>query len=71
MSDALTGKGVGRNLIIKAINFCRSKGYKTVYLWTFEGLNAARHLYEDVGFKLVKQQSGIQWGTTVNEQYLN
>jgi len=69
MSDALTGKGVGRNLIIKAINFCRSKGYKTVYLWTFEGLNAARHLYEDVGFKLVKQQSGIQWGTTVNEQY--
>jgi len=69
MSDALTGKGVGRNLINKAINFCRSKGYKTIYLWTFEGLNAARHLYEDVGFKLVKQQSGIQWGTTVNEQY--
>ncbi len=69
MSDALTGKGVGRNLINKAINFCRSKGYKTIYLWTFEGLNAARHLYEDVGFKLVKQQSGVQWGTTVNEQY--
>jgi GNAT superfamily N-acetyltransferase len=68
MSDALTGKGVGRNLINRAIDFCRSKGYKTIYLWTFEGLNAARHLYEDFGFKLVKQQSGAQWGTTVNEQ---
>ncbi|MFH1102443.1 MAG: GNAT family N-acetyltransferase [Pseudomonadota bacterium] len=69
ISDALRGKGVGRQLINRAIHFCKSKGYKKIYLWTFEGLNAARHLYEDVGFKLIKQQSGIQWGTEVNEQY--
>ncbi|MCP4756818.1 MAG: GNAT family N-acetyltransferase [Proteobacteria bacterium] len=68
VSDALRGKGVGRKLIQRAIDFCRSKGYGKTYLWTFEGLNAARHLYEDVGFRLIKQQSGIQWGTTVNEQ---
>jgi len=69
ISDALRGKGVGRKLIDRAIEFCKSKGYKTIYLWTFEGLDAARHLYEDVGFKLIKQQSGVQWGATVNEQY--
>lgn len=69
MSHALRGKGVGRKLINRAIDFCKIKGYKKIYLWTFEGLNAARHLYEDVGFKLIKQQSGVQWGTTVNEQY--
>ena len=69
ISDALRGKGVGRKLINKAIDFCKSKGCKKTYLWTFEGLNAARHLYENAGFKLIKQQSGVQWGTTVNEQY--
>jgi len=69
MSDALRGKGAGRKLINVAIDFCRSKGYKTIYLWTFEGLDAARYLYEDVGFKLAKQQRGIKWGTEVNEQY--
>lgn len=69
ISEALKGKGVGRKLINKAIDFCKNKGYKRTYLWTFEGLNAARHLYENAGFKLIKQQSGVQWGATVNEQY--
>jgi GNAT superfamily N-acetyltransferase len=68
MSDALRGKGVGNQLVGTAIGFCRDKGYKRVYLWTFEGLDAARHLYEKTGFKLVKQHKGSQWGTEVNEQ---
>ncbi len=69
VSDALRGKGAGRQLIKSAMDFCRAKGYQKIYLWTFEGLNAARYLYEEAGFQLIKQQSGIQWGTTVNEQY--
>ena len=68
VSDALRGKGVGGKLIHRAVDFCRSRGYETVYLWTFEGLGAARHLYEDVGFKLIGQKSGDQWGAKVNEQ---
>jgi GNAT superfamily N-acetyltransferase len=70
MSDVLRGKGLGSQLIDTAINFCRSEGYKTIYLWTFEGLNAARHLYEKSGFTLVKEHRGKQWGTEVNEQRL-
>ncbi len=69
LSDSLRGKGVGRQLITIAVDFCKRKGYKKTYLWTFEGLDAARHLYEEAGFQLIKQQSGVQWGTTVNEQY--
>ena len=69
LSDALKGKGVGRKLLERALDFCKMKGYKKVYLQTFEGLNAARHLYEKVGFKLIKEQSGEQWGSTVNEHY--
>jgi len=68
ISDILRGRGIGNQLIKEALKFCRNKGYKRVYLWTFEGLKAARHLYEKSGFELVEQRKGIQWGTEVNEQ---
>ncbi len=68
VSDALRGKGIGRELMDKAMAFCRGKGYKRTFLWTFEGLGAARYLYEATGFSLVKQQRGEQWGVLVNEQ---
>ncbi|MEJ2039887.1 MAG: GNAT family N-acetyltransferase [Desulfosarcinaceae bacterium] len=68
MSDALRGKGAGTRLIERAISFCRRKGYNKVYLWTFEGLDAARHLYEKAGFSLTEKHRGKQWGTEVNEQ---
>jgi GNAT superfamily N-acetyltransferase len=51
-----------------AIDFCRERRYKKVYLWTFAGLDAARHLYEKCGFELVEQSAGNQWGTEVEEQ---
>lgn len=68
MSDKLRGKGAGKQLIDYAIGFCRRKHYKRLYLWTFEGLDAAKHVYEKAGFRMVKQQKGDQWGTEVNEQ---
>ena len=68
ISDALRGKGIGNQLINTAISFCRREGYNRISLWTFEGLGAARHLYEKVGFRLVEEQKGTQWGTEVNEQ---
>jgi RimJ/RimL family protein N-acetyltransferase len=70
MSDALRGKGFGNRLINLAIKFCWSTGYKRVYLSTFEGLEASRHLYEKTGFTTVEQHKGTQWGTEVNEQRL-
>jgi N-acetylglutamate synthase-like GNAT family acetyltransferase len=68
ISDLLRGKSMGNQLLSKALNFCRCKGYKKIYLWTFEGLYAAKHLYEKNGFKLTEQHRGTQWGTEVNEQ---
>ncbi|MDX1810102.1 MAG: GNAT family N-acetyltransferase [Sulfurospirillaceae bacterium] len=68
VSDALRGRGVGKQLIETVIGFCKSKEYDKIYLWTFEGLPAARHLYERAGFKLVFEQRGSQWGTEVKEQ---
>ena len=68
LSDALRGSGWGRRLVRTAVDFCIQKQYPRIYLWTFEGLGAARHLYESVGFRLIQQHSGTQWGTQVNEQ---
>ena len=48
--------------------FCRLKRYDLVYLWTFKGLDTARHLYEKNGFRLAQEKAGNQWGTTVVEQ---
>lgn len=68
VSDGLRSRGAGNRLIQTALDFCCRKRYPSVYLWTFEGLAAARHLYEKHGFVLVEQHPGDQWGVTVNEQ---
>jgi len=67
-SDAARGKGIGGRLMKLAMDFCRQKNYRRVYLHTFRGLEAARHLYESAGFKLVESRAGDQWGTRVEEQ---
>jgi GNAT superfamily N-acetyltransferase len=67
-SDALRGQGIGRRLIARALQFADGRGYPSVYLWTFAGLDAARHLYESHGFRLVHENLGSQWGAVVREQ---
>jgi GNAT superfamily N-acetyltransferase len=69
VSKAHRLQGLGSRLMKEAMEFCDAKKYKVTYLWTFEGLDPARHLYEKAGFELVRQYSGRQWGTEVNEQY--
>ncbi|NLW82597.1 MAG: GNAT family N-acetyltransferase [Desulfovibrionales bacterium] len=68
MSDAQRGKGTGGQLLERAVGFCQDRGYPRIYLWTFEGLETARHLYEKHGFRLVAEQRGSRWGSVVNEQ---
>ncbi|GAP37998.1 GNAT family N-acetyltransferase [Piscinibacter sakaiensis] len=68
LAEAAQGRGLGSRLLDGALEFCRSQGHRRVSLWTFEGLDAARHLYEKHGFRLVRSQLGSQWGTEVREQ---
>jgi GNAT superfamily N-acetyltransferase len=69
MSDKLRGQGAGNFLMEQAVSFCKETGYDKVYLWTFQGLDSARHLYEKFGFELKKELKEKQWGTEVTEQY--
>lgn len=68
VSDALRGQGTGRQLLQRALDCADACGYRQVYLWTFAGLHAARHLYESCGFRLVHEAAGSRWGARVTEQ---
>ncbi|WDZ96157.1 GNAT family N-acetyltransferase [Herbaspirillum sp. WKF16] len=67
VDDSLRGGGVGRALLQRAMDFVDGHGFET-YLWTFQGLQAARHLYESAGFTLAEEAPGEQWGARVVEQ---
>jgi GNAT superfamily N-acetyltransferase len=68
VADEARGSGVGRRLLDAGLAFCRGRGYPCVFLWTFEGLHPARHLYEAAGFRLAEEQRGARWGAEVTEQ---
>jgi GNAT superfamily N-acetyltransferase len=62
------GTGIGHQLIRTALGFCRRQGYPRVFLWTFQGLAAARGLYEKCGFALREEHDVAQWGQRIREQ---
>lgn len=62
------GHGIGGTLIDRAVSFARTAGHRKVFLWTFDGLEAARHLYERVGFRLAQEREVDQWGQVILEQ---
>ena len=67
VDESLRGMGVGRALLERALAFADAH-YDETYLWTFKGLDAARHLYESAGFGLTDESEGRQWGSVVTEQ---
>jgi len=62
------GRGLGRRLMEEALDFCRRAGIRQVYLWTFQGLEPARRLYERFGFRLVEERRDQDWGPDVVHQ---
>lgn len=65
--ETLRGMGIGRHLLARALEFA-DEHFNETYLWTFKGLDTARHLYESFGFQLTQELLGSQWGSTVVEQ---
>jgi DNA-binding MarR family transcriptional regulator/GNAT superfamily N-acetyltransferase len=56
------GLGIGKRLVSECSRFARRAGYRTITLWTNSVLDAARHLYEVEGYKLVAKESHSSFG---------
>ncbi|MBZ8133713.1 helix-turn-helix domain-containing GNAT family N-acetyltransferase [Afifella sp. IM 167] len=68
VDSELRGAGLGGRLLAEALAFCDARGFAETQLWTFRGLDAARHLYVRHGFVLAEEYRGDQWGREVVEQ---
>ena len=68
VDESMQGRGIGKKLMRKALDYCKTKGFPEIHLETFEGLDAARHLYEVAGFKLISEEPVNRWGRTFVEQ---
>lgn len=49
------GKGIGKKLTQMCIDFASQKNEKTMALHTSEFMDAARHIYENLGFKQIRE----------------
>jgi DNA-binding MarR family transcriptional regulator/N-acetylglutamate synthase-like GNAT family acetyltransferase len=56
------GLGLGKKLVSECTAFARRAGYKRIVLWTQSTLTAARKLYMNEGYKLIKQEPHHSFG---------
>ena len=64
--ERFQGRGVGRKLMIYALERLKALGIQDIFLATAETNEAARHLYESLGFTQFRKQ--IEYALRVNDQ---
>ena len=69
VDPAARGQGLGARLVDECIRFARTKGYRSMMLWTNAGLDAARHIYEARGFVLQKEERHRSFGKNLVGQF--
>lgn len=61
-------RGYGNRLMDMALDFCRNKRYKKVFLLTITAQVIARHVYETHGFYRVSSTDKSDWGYGIIEE---
>ena len=68
IKDNYRGKGIGRDLINKAIEFAVEMKYSKIILWTVSDQKAAINVYKKNGFTLKIEKRHRIWGKELSEQ---
>ncbi|MHB8075939.1 bifunctional helix-turn-helix transcriptional regulator/GNAT family N-acetyltransferase [Desulfosporosinus fructosivorans] len=68
LEPEMRGWGAGHKLIDMALEFCREKEYRHVFLWTISAQKVARHLYKSKGFEITQTHENNEWGEVVLEE---
>jgi len=63
------GLGIGRRLVGECVSHARFVGYESMVLFTSQGLDSARRIYEAEGFQLVEEKPAEEWGKSHVEQW--
>ena len=56
------GCGIGKRLVEECVRFARNAGYQKITLWTQSILHAARHIYKQLGFRVVNEEQHHSFG---------
>jgi len=56
------GLGIGKRLVEECVRFARQAGYQKMTLWTQSVLQAARHIYKQAGFQVVREEKHHSFG---------
>ena len=65
VEPAARGLGVGRRLIAACEDFARAAGQRRIVLWTNSVLHAARHLYEQAGYRRTGSEPHRSFGAAL------
>lgn len=62
------GQGIGKHLLVEALDFARKAGYRKIYLETIDDQKTAIAMYQKVGFQKTKEVEDASWGVRHMEQ---
>lgn len=56
------GMGLGKRLLGEAVQYCKDKGYRHVFLETTEDQHTAIRMYKNAGFRQTEERANSAWG---------
>jgi DNA-binding MarR family transcriptional regulator/ribosomal protein S18 acetylase RimI-like enzyme len=68
LEPELRGRGYGNKLMDMALDFCKEKNYKHIFLLTISAQVIAQHIYEDRGFIKTADYDKSEWGEGIIEE---
>lgn len=68
LDPSFRGLGIGKKLLTDAVDFCREKKFKNVFLLTTSMQDKALEMYKLAGFELNWSKEVQEWGKVFNEE---